>query len=133
MIADRDAESRELRTQVEELEESHRDAHSKFEAALEHQEQQLELKEDEIEGANIEIQQLGQRVWELEDEGERLKEDNERVKEEVTVDREALESVITALKEVCLDISSIVYCPTQRHLLESGLVKRSITRNDIPL
>lgn len=100
MIADRDAEARELRTQVEELEESHRDAHAKFEAALEHQDRQLEMKEDEIEGANLEIQRLGQRVWELEDEGERLKEEAERTREEATVDREALESVITTLKEV---------------------------------
>ena len=133
MIADRDVESRELRTQVEELEESHRDAHSKFEAALEYQEQQLELKEDEIEEANIEIQQLGQRVWDLEDEGERLKDDNERIREEATVDHEALESAITALKEVCLNIFSVVYGQIQRHLLESGLVKRPIRRNDISL
>ena len=100
MIAERDAEARELRTQVEELEESHRDAHAKFEAALEHQEHQLELKDDEIEGANLEIQRLGQRVWDLEDEGERLKEETERTREEAVVDREALENVITALKEV---------------------------------
>lgn len=101
MVADRDAEARELRIQVEELEDSHRDAHAKFEAALEHQEHQLELKEEEIEGGNLEIQRLGQRVWELEDEGDRLKEDNERAREEAAVDHEALESVITALKEVC--------------------------------
>jgi predicted nucleic acid-binding Zn-ribbon protein len=133
VIADRDAESRELRTQVEELEESHRDAHAKFEAALEHQEHQLELKEDEIEGANLEIQRLGQRVWELEDEGERLKDDSERVREEAAVDREALESVITALKEVRPNIFLRQHCPTQLHSLESSHRKRPIARNDIPI
>lgn len=100
LIADRDAESRELRSQLEELEDTNRTAHAKFEAALEHQEQQLELKDDEIEAGNVEIERLGQRVWELEDEGERLKDDNERVREEAAVDREALESVTTALREV---------------------------------
>jgi chromosome segregation ATPase len=95
---------------VEELEESHREAHLKFEAALEHQEHQLELKEDEIEGANLDIKRLGQRVWELEDEAERLKEDSERARGEATVDREALESVSTALKEVRPNIyHSVVY------------------------
>jgi len=130
LIADRDAESRELRTQVEELEETNRTAHAKFEAAMEHLDRQLELKEDEIEAANVEIERLGQRVWELEDEGERLKEDNERVREEAAVDREALESITAALKEVRGD-AAVVHLISSLLLTETRVRQKPTPRNDI--
>lgn len=85
---------------ISELENDTNDLHSKFEAALTQLEQEGEDKDAEIENANREIQKLGQRVYELEDEIDGLREDAARLQEDEAVERERLEALSSALKEV---------------------------------
>lgn len=80
---------------ISESENDTNDLHSKFEAALRQLEQEGEDKDTEIENANREIQKLGQRVYELEDEI-----DAARLQEDEAVERERLEALSSALKEV---------------------------------
>lgn len=99
-LADRDAESEELRMQVAELESNTNALHDKFEAALAHLEQEAEDKDEEIAIANREIEQLGHRIYELEEDAEELKRINDRAHEDEMVERERLEALTAALKEV---------------------------------
>ncbi|KAH9003339.1 hypothetical protein EDB86DRAFT_2826505 [Lactarius hatsudake] len=99
-LAERDAESEELRMQVTELELNTNTLHDKFEAALAHLEQEAEEKDEEIALANREIEQLGHRIYELEEDAEELKRINDRAREDEMVERERLEALTAALKEV---------------------------------
>lgn len=98
-LAERDAESEELRMQVAELELNTNTLHDKFEAALAHLEQEAEEKDEEIALANREIEQLGHRIYELEEDAEELKRINDRAREDEMVERERLEALTAALKE----------------------------------
>ena len=96
----REAESKDLRMHVTELESNTNDLHDKFEAALAHLERESEEKDAEIEAANREIEKLGVQVYQLEEENERIRDEAERVREDEAVDRERLEALTSALKEV---------------------------------
>lgn len=99
-LAERDAESEELRLQIAELESNTDALHQKFEAALVHTEREAEEKDEEIALANREIEQVGHRIYELEEDAEELKRINDRAREDEMVERERLEALAVALKEV---------------------------------
>ena len=86
--------------QIAELETNTNALHDKFEAALAHLEQEAEEKDEEIALANREIEQLGHRIYELEEDAEELKRINDRAREDEMVERERLEALAVALKEV---------------------------------
>ena len=85
---------------IAELESNTNDLHDKFETALAHLEHESEEKDAEIEAANREIEQYGQRIYELEEENDRIKAESDRQREDEAVERERLEAVASALKEV---------------------------------
>ncbi|EJD06171.1 uncharacterized protein FOMMEDRAFT_78216 [Fomitiporia mediterranea MF3/22] len=99
VLAERDADSKELRMHVSELEANTTDLHNKFEAALAHLEQEAEEKDAEIESANREIQKLGQRVFELEDELDNVKAMSDKIRDEEAMERDRLDTMVSALKE----------------------------------
>ena len=111
-LAERDAESEELRMQINELESNTNALHDKFEAALAHLEQDAEEKDEEIALANREIEQLGHRIYELEEDAEELKRINDRAREDEMIERERLEALTAALKEVRAILVIPVYCLT---------------------
>jgi septal ring factor EnvC (AmiA/AmiB activator) len=86
--------------QIAELESNTNALHDKFEAALAHLEQEAEDKDEEIAIANREIEQLGHRIYELEEDAEELKRINDRARDDEMVERERLEALTAALKEV---------------------------------
>jgi hypothetical protein len=86
--------------QITELESNTNALHDKFEAALAHLEREAEEKDEEIALANREIEQLGHRIYELEEDAEELKRINDRAREDEMVERERLEALAVALKEV---------------------------------
>ena len=85
---------------VSDLEAGTTEMHEKFEAALAHLERESEEKDAEIEAANREIEKLGEQVYLLEEENDRIKEESERIREDDAVERERLEALSSALKEV---------------------------------
>ncbi|KAJ3836730.1 hypothetical protein F5878DRAFT_586148 [Lentinula raphanica] len=99
VLAERDAECKELRITVNELESTMNDLHNKFEATLAHLEQEADEKDTRIESLNEAIEKLGEQVYVLEDENDRMKEDYDRMKEEEDAERERLETLAAALKE----------------------------------
>jgi septal ring factor EnvC (AmiA/AmiB activator) len=109
-LAERDAESEELRMQINELESNTNALHDKFEAALAHLEREAEEKDEEIALANREIEQLGHRIYELEEDADELKRINDRAREDEMVERERLEALTAALKEVC-PLVIVPVCP----------------------
>ena len=96
--------------QVTELESNTNALHDKFEAALAHLEQEAEEKDEEIALANREIEQLGHRIYELEEDAEELKRINDRAREDEMIERERLEALTAALKEVSATVVILVYC-----------------------
>ena len=102
MLAEKDADSKELRLRISDLESDTSLLHAKFEAALAHLEHESEEKDVEIESANREIEKLGQRVYELEDELDQIRADNDRTRDDEAMERERLEALASALKEVRL-------------------------------
>lgn len=86
---------------ITELEANTNDLHEKFEAALAHLEQESEEKDAEIEAANREIEQFGQRIYELEEENDRIKAESQRMREDDAAERDRLQALSNALKEVC--------------------------------
>src|ERR1700744_4412712 len=96
--------------QVTELESNTNALHDKFEAALAHLEQEAEEKDEEIALANREIEQLGHRIYELEEDAEELKRINDRAREDEMIERERLEALTAALKEVSAAVVILVYC-----------------------
>jgi hypothetical protein len=85
---------------ISELEANTNDLHTRFEAALAHLEKDSEEKDAEIEAANGAIEKLGEQVYILEDENDKLKEESERLREDEAIERERLEALTMALKEV---------------------------------
>jgi chromosome segregation ATPase len=98
--------------QVNELESNTNALHDKFEAALAHLEREAEEKDEEIALANREIEQLGHRIYELEEDAEELKRINDRAREDEMVERERLQALTAALKEVCSLVLVPVYLLT---------------------
>ncbi|THH29016.1 hypothetical protein EUX98_g5172 [Antrodiella citrinella] len=106
VLEQRDAESKELRMHVSDLETGTTEMHEKFEAALAHLERESEEKDAEIEAANREIEKLGEQVYLLEEENDRVKEESERIREDDAVERERLEALSVALKEKVASLKS---------------------------
>ena len=75
------------------------------EIAVGHLQQESEEKDAEIEAANREIEKLGHQVYILEEENERIKEVSDRLREDEAIERERLEALPAALK----DVSSCMY------------------------
>ena len=78
--------------------------HNKFQAAFAHMEEEADENEAKIEGLQETIDQLGEQIYHLEDENDRLKEEGERMREEEVAERERLEVLSVALKEVLYSI-----------------------------
>ena len=77
--------------------------HVKFETALAHLERESEEKDSEIESANREIDKL---VYELDG----IREESTRIREDEAMEREWLEMLVAALKEVrCILSHQLVY------------------------
>ena len=102
VLETREAEARELRVGLADLEAALTDSHEKFEATMAHLEQESEDKDAEIEAANREIEGYGQRIYELEEENERIIEESKRLREDETTELERLEALSNALKDVRL-------------------------------
>jgi len=103
VLAEREAESKDFRVNISELEANTNDLHNKFESALAHLEQESDQKDAELESLQETIDKLGEQIYQLEDENDRLKEEHERMREEEVAERERLEALSAALKEVsCL-------------------------------
>ena len=100
VLEQREAESKDLRMHIAELESNTDDLHEKFEVALAHLERESEEKDAEIEAANREIEKLGVQVYHLEEENERIREEAQRIREDDSVERERLEALTNALKDV---------------------------------
>jgi len=83
------------------LENARQELHAKFETALGHLEVEADQKEVEIESMQATIDKLGEQLYNLEDENDRLKEEFDKVKEEEGAERDRLEALTEALKEVC--------------------------------
>ncbi|KAF8842654.1 hypothetical protein BDN67DRAFT_898922 [Paxillus ammoniavirescens] len=101
-LAERETESKELRLNISELEANTNELHVKFEATLQHLEKEADEKDAELEAANREIEKLSDQVYLLEEENDRIKEESDRLREDDVVERERLEALATALKEVRL-------------------------------
>ncbi len=105
VLAERDAESKDLRLNINELEANTEDLHTKFEAALAHLEREAEEKDNEIETLTDAIKELGEQVYNLEDERDRIRDTADRMREDDDVEKERLEAIQAALKEVCLSFN----------------------------
>ena len=64
-------------------------------------EREAEEKDNELEAANRDLERISNQLYNLEDEHERLKEQIERVREDEAAERERLEQLAAALKQVC--------------------------------
>ncbi|KAH8100388.1 microtubule associated-domain-containing protein [Cristinia sonorae] len=116
VLEQRDAESKELREHVSDLEAGTTEMHEKFEAALAHLERESEEKDAEIVAANREIEKLGEQVYLLEEENDRIKEESDRIREDDAVERERLSALTAALKDVgdSLPPNDVVLTPQYR-------------------
>jgi len=85
---------------MSELEANTNDLHAKYEAAFNHVEQEIDRKDVELEDCQETIGKLGEQIYQLEDENERLKEEHSRLREDEAAERERLEALAAALKEV---------------------------------
>ena len=101
VLAERESESKDLRVNISELEANTNDLHAKFETAFAQLEQESDQKDEEIESMQETIDKLGEQIYHLEDENDRLKEESDRLREEETAERDRLEALAAALKEVC--------------------------------
>ena len=127
VLAEREAESKDLRVNISELEANTDLLHSKFEAAFAHLETEADENEAKMEGMQETIDQLGEQIYHLEDENDRLKEEGERVREEETAERERLEALSAALKEVWL----FPYYTLLRHQLKNHYQKISTLKEEL--
>lgn len=100
VLAERETEVRELRLNMSEFEARNNDLRNEFEAALNDLEAQAEAKDTEIEGLRTTIDKLGEDIYMLEDENDKIKEEAERIRDDDAVERERLEALSAALKEV---------------------------------
>jgi len=109
VLAERESESKDLRVNISELEANTNDLHAKFETAFAQLEQESDQKDEEIESMQETIDKLGEQIYHLEDENDRLKEESDRLREEEAAERDRLEALAAALKEVCsLQLNRVV-------------------------
>ncbi|KNZ75969.1 Anucleate primary sterigmata protein B [Termitomyces sp. J132] len=100
VLAERESECKDLRLTVSEHETLSADLRNKFEAALAQLEEESDQKDAEIEALNNAVERLSGQLDQMEDEAERFKEDTEHLREDDAVERERLEALVAALKEV---------------------------------
>ena len=65
-----------------------------------HLEEEAEEKDNELEAANRDLEKMSNQLYALEEENERLKEAMDRIREDEGVERERLEQLAAALKQV---------------------------------
>ena len=82
--------------------------HEKFEQALAHLEQESDDKDNEIAANNEEIQKLGDQVYALEEENDKIRDEFDRIREDDIAERERLEALSAALKDVSLNAFSLI-------------------------
>jgi uncharacterized protein YoxC len=71
----------------------------------------MEEKDAEIQAANQAIEKLSEQIYVLEDENDRLKEESQRLREDDAAERERLEALSAALKEVKVYArTNLLYC-----------------------
>ncbi|KAF8635596.1 hypothetical protein AX15_000239 [Amanita polypyramis BW_CC] len=99
VLAEREAESRDLRINITELETNTNELHSKYEVALAQLESEVDQKEAEVESLSETIQKLGQQIYHLEDENDRIKEESEKVQNDEAAEREHLETLCATLRD----------------------------------
>ena len=85
---------------IAELESNTNDLHAKFEAALAHLEEESDQKDAELESLQETIDKLGEQIYQLEDENDRMKEEHDRMREEEAAERDRLEALSAAFKDV---------------------------------
>ncbi|KAH9930889.1 uncharacterized protein B0H18DRAFT_1083652 [Fomitopsis serialis] len=106
VVEQKDAENRDLRMSLAEVENGMAELQDQTEIAVSHLQQESEEKDAEIEAANREIEKLGHQVYMLEEENERIKEASDRLREDEAVERERLEALASALKEKVAGLKS---------------------------
>ena len=102
------------------------------EIAVGHLQQESEEKDAEIEAANREIEKLGHQVYMLEEENERIKEASDRLREDEAVERERLEALSAALKDVSSCFRKETSILTTDQCTESGRPQSSAGRDAGP-
>ena len=65
-----------------------------------HPEREAEEKDNELEAANRELQRMSDQLYGIEDQNERLKQEMDRLQEDEGVERDRLEQLAAALKQV---------------------------------
>ncbi|KAI0728881.1 hypothetical protein C8Q72DRAFT_832456 [Fomitopsis betulina] len=106
VLEQKDAENRDLRLSLAEVENGMAELQDQTEIAVGHLQQESEEKDVEIEAANREIEKLGHQVYMLEEENERIKEASDRLREDDAVERERLEALSAALKDKVADLKA---------------------------
>ncbi|KZT74114.1 hypothetical protein DAEQUDRAFT_754076 [Daedalea quercina L-15889] len=106
VVEQKDAENRDLRMSLAEVENGMAELQDQTEIAVGHLQQEAEEKDAEIEAANREIEKLGHQVYMLEEENERIKDASDRLREDEAVERERLEALAIALKEKVAGLKS---------------------------
>ncbi|KAG6877189.1 hypothetical protein C0993_009506 [Termitomyces sp. T159_Od127] len=100
VLSERESECKDLRLTVSEHETLSADLRNKFEAALAQLEEESDQKDAEIEALNNAVEKLSSQLDQMDDDTERFKEDTERLREDDAIERERLEALVAALKEV---------------------------------
>ena len=100
VLAERETECKDLRMTMSELEANTNELHTKYETAFADLEQDIYQKDVELENFQEAMDKLGEQVYQLEDENERLKEEHQRLRDDEAAERERLEALSEALKEV---------------------------------
>ncbi|EKM80156.1 hypothetical protein AGABI1DRAFT_120188 [Agaricus bisporus var. burnettii JB137-S8] len=99
VLAEREADVRDLRINVSEFESRNHDLQLEFEAALNDLEVQAEAKDAQIEAMRTTIDKLGEDIYNLEDENDKIKDEAERLRDDDSAERERLAALSAALKE----------------------------------
>lgn len=106
VLSERESECKDLRLMVSEHETLSAELRNKFEAALAQLEEESDQKDAEIEALNSAVEKLSTQLDQIEDDAERFKDDTERFREDDAIERERLEALVAALKEVSIAESS---------------------------
>ncbi|KAG5634459.1 hypothetical protein H0H81_001876 [Sphagnurus paluster] len=115
VLEQRDAESKDLRLNISELETTIDSLHSKFETALGHLEEESEEKDSRIEQLTHGMEKLSEEIYAMEDLNDRLKEEADRQREDEAVERERLEALAAALKDKIASLNKELHEMTERY------------------
>ena len=101
-MSERETELRDIKLSLDEHEVRQHELRLEFESALNDLELQAETKDAQIEAMRTTIDKLGEEIYALEDENDKIKEETQRSREDEGAERERLEALNNALKEVSL-------------------------------